>query len=198
MKVVQVVSDHHAKIFLNFPATHFADDKNYIRPLDKDIEAVFNPKKNKFFRFGECERFLFYNEKNETIGKIAVFINKKYRQSQPTGGIGFFDCINDQNAADFIFNFAKNRLQEKGMEAMDGPINFGERDQFWGLLIDGFSEPLYAMNYNAPYYQELFENYGFKIYFNQLCFGRKIHASVNENFVRMHDRISKNPAISAR
>ena len=83
MKAVQVVSDHYVKKFLDFPAALFADDKNYIRPLDKDIEAVFDPKKNKFFRFGECERFLFYNEKNETVGKFAVFINKKYRQSQP-------------------------------------------------------------------------------------------------------------------
>ena len=198
MKAVKVVSDHHIKIFLDFPATLFADDKNYIRPLDKDIEAVFDRQKNKFFRFGECERFLFFNERDQAVGKIAVFINKKYKQSQPTGGIGFFDCINDQKAADFIFDYAKNRLQEKGMEAMDGPINFGERDQFWGLLIEGFSEPLYAMNYNAAYYQQLFEHYGFQTYFNQLCFGRKIHVPLSENFIHMHERISRNPAISAR
>ena len=198
MKVVKVVSGHHIKLFLDFPATLFADDKNYIRPLDKDIEAVFDSRKNKFFRFGECERFLFFDVKDEPVGKIAVFINKKYTQQQPTGGIGFFDCINDQKTADFIFDFAKNRLKEKGMEAMDGPINFGERDKFWGLLIDGFSEPLYAMNFNAPYYRELFENYGFNIYFNQLCFGRKIHNPVGESFLRMHERISRNPSISAK
>ena len=198
MKAVQVVSDRHIKLFLNFPSLLFVDDEHYIRPLDNDIEAVFNPKKNKFFRFGECERFIFLNDKDEMVGKVAVFINKKYRQAQPTGGIGFFDCINDQNTADFIFDFAKNRLQEKGMEAMDGPINFGERDKFWGLLIEGFSEPLYAMNYNAPYYKELFENYGFKVYFNQLCFGRKVHDGVNQNFLRMHERISRNPSVSAK
>ena len=84
------------------------------------------------------------------------------------------------------------------MEAMDGPINFGERDKFWGLLIEGFSEPLYAMNYNAPYYKELFENYGFKVYFNQLCFGRKVHDGVNQNFLGMHERISRNPSVSAK
>ncbi len=84
------------------------------------------------------------------------------------------------------------------MEAMDGPINFGERDKFWGLLIDGFSEPLYGMNYNPPYYKTLFENYGFQIYFNQLCFGRKIHDPVAEIFLQMHARISKNKNISAR
>lgn len=198
MKALKVTSKESKQEFLNFPAKLFGNDKNYIRPLNNDIEAVFNPKKNKFFRSGECERFLFTNEKNETIGKIAIFINKKYQQKQPTGGIGFFDCINDQKTADFIFDFAKNRLQEKGMEAMDGPINFGERDKFWGLLIEGFTEPLYGMNYNPPYYKTLFENYGFRIYFNQLCFGRKIHDSVAENFLEMHERISKNKNITAK
>lgn len=198
MKAVHVVSDELKKEFLNFPARLFQNDKNYIRPLNNDIEEVFNPKRNKFFRSGECERFLFKNDKDETVGKVAVFINKKYKQKQATGGIGFFDCINDQKTADFIFDFAKNRLQEKGMEAMDGPINFGERDKFWGLLIEGFSEPLYGMNYNPPYYRELFENYGFQIYFNQLCFGRKVHDAVADNFLEMHKRISQNKNISAK
>ncbi len=198
MNVIHVKSKESAVEFLNFPKLLFAQDENYIRPLDQDIEDTFNPKKNKFFRFGECERFLFKNDDNKTLGKIAVFINKKYKQSQPTGGIGFFDCVDDQQTADFIFGYAKKWLQQKGMEAMDGPINFGERDKFWGLLIEGFSEPLYAMNYNPSYYKTLFENYGFQIYFNQLCYGRKIHNPVAENFLQMHERISKNKSITAR
>lgn len=198
MKAIKIVSHNHIQEFLDFPGRLLMNDPNYIRPLDQDIEQVFDVKKNKFFRSGECERFLFVNDKGETVGKIAVFISKKYKQSQPTGGIGFFDCINNQKTADFIFDFTKNQLQQKGMEAMDGPINFGERDKFWGLLIDGFSEPLYGMNYNPPYYKTLFENYGFHIYFNQLCFGRKIHDPVAENFLQMHARISKNKNISAK
>lgn len=198
MKAIKIVSHIHIQEFLDFPGRLLMNDPNYIRPLDQDIEQVFDVKKNKFFRSGECERFLFVNDKGETVGKIAVFISKKYKQSQPTGGIGFFDCINNQKTADFIFDFTKNQLQQKGMEAMDGPINFGERDKFWGLLIDGYSEPLYGMNCNPPYYKTLFENYGFQIYFNQLCFGRKIHDPVAENFLQMHARISKNKNISAK
>lgn len=198
MKAIKIVSHNHIQEFLDFPGRLLMNDPNYIRPLDQDIEQVFDVKKNKFFRSGECERFLFVNDKGETVGKIAVFISKKYKQSQPTGGIGFFDCINDQKTADFIFDFAKSELQQKGMEAMDGPISFGERDKFWGLLIDGYSEPLYGMNYNPSYYKTLFENYGFQIYFNQLCFGRKIHDPVAENFLQMHARISKNKNISAK
>ncbi len=198
MKAEKIESIRQIKQFLAFPAQLYKDDPNYIRPLDNDVEAVFDPKKNKFFRFGECERFLFFNDRNEIVGRVAVFVNRKYRNEQPTGGFGFFDCINDKQTADFIFKFCRNWHQERGMEAMDGPINFGERDKFWGLLIEGFSEPLYGMNYNAPYYRDLFEDFGFQIYFNQLCFGRKVHDPVAENFLEMHARVSRNAAISAR
>ncbi|WP_315055536.1 hypothetical protein [Chryseobacterium indoltheticum] len=195
--VEEVQNTQQKKEFLNFPARLYQHDKNYIRPLDKDINDVFSPEKNKFYADGECTRFLFKN-KSETVGKIAVFINKSYEQDQPTGGIGFFDCINDQETANFIFNHCKNWLQERGIEAIDGPINFGERDKFWGLLTEGFLEPLYCMNYNFPYYKELFENYGFKTYYEQLCFSRPIFAEVSRVFTVMHAKYSKNPQISAK
>lgn len=198
MRAQKVESAAQISEFLSFPAKLYKDDPHYIQPLNNDVEAVFDSKKNKFFRFGECERFLFFNDNNETVGRVAVFVNRKYRNEQPTGGFGFFDCINNQPTADFIFDFCRNWHQQRGMEAMDGPINFGERDKFWGLLIEGFSEPLYGMNYNAPYYQWLFENFGFQIYFNQLCFGRKVHDPVAQNFLDMHARVKRNPAISAQ
>lgn len=198
MEALKVSSEIDEREFLDFPARLFKNDANYIRPLDQDIEKVFNAKINKYFRFGECERFLFKNNQGNTVGKLAVFVNRKYRQEQPTGGIGFFDCIDDQEVANIMFDFSKTWLEKRDIQAMDGPINFGERDQFWGLLIEGFSEPLYAMNYNPPYYKNLFENYGFQIYFNQLCFGRKIHDPVAENFLAMHERISRNKAITTK
>lgn len=195
--VEEVQNTQQKKEFLEFPARLYQHDKNYIRPLDKDIEDIFNPEKNKFYKNGECVRLLFKN-KSETVGKTAVFINNLYQQDQPTGGIGFFDCIDDQETANFIFDYCKNWLQERGMEAMDGPINFGERDKFWGLLTEGFIEPLYCMNYNFPYYINLFENYGFKVYFNQLCFTRPVFGEVSRVFTLMHTKHSRNPNISAK
>lgn len=194
----EVQNESQRKEFLEFPARLYQKDKNYIRPRNVDIEDVFNPQKNRFFKNGECARFLFKNKENKTVGKVAVFINESYQQKQPTGGIGFLDCVNDQETANFIFDHCKNWLQERGMEAMDGPINFGERDKFWGLVIEGFIEPLYGMNYNFPYYKELFENYGFKIYFEQLCFSRPIFAEVSRLFTVMHAKHSKNPDLSAK
>lgn len=198
MNIVEVKTPVEIQEFLDFPALLYKEDTSYIRPLDKDVEDVFNIRKNKLFKIGECARFLFKNKKNETVGRVAVFVNSKYENGKPIGGIGFFDCIHCQETANFIFDFCKDWLQKRGMEAMDGSINFGERDKFWGVLTDGFTEPLYGMNYNAPYYESLFQNYGFQVYFNQLCYARSIYAEISSVFTSMHEKHSKNPAISAK
>lgn len=197
MNIVEVKTPVEIQEFLDFPALLYKEDTSYIRPLDKDVEDVFNIRKNKLFKIGECARFLFKNKKNETVGRVAVFVNPKYENGKPIGGIGFFDCIHCQETANFIFDFCKDWLQKRGMEAMDGSINFGERDKFWGVLTEGFTEPLYGMNYNAPYYESLFQNYGFQVYFNQLCYARSIYAEISSVFTSMHEKHSKNPAISA-
>lgn len=198
MNIVEVKTPVEIQEFLDFPALLYKEDTSYIRPLDKDVEDVFNIRKNKLFKIGECARFLFKNKKNETVGRVAVFVNPKYENGKPIGGVGFFDCIHCQETANFIFDFCKDWLQKRGMEAMDGSINFGERDKFWGVLTEGFTEPLYGMNYNAPYYEILFQNYGFQVYFNQLCYARSIYAEISSVFTSMHEKHSKNPAISAK
>jgi hypothetical protein len=87
-----------------------------------------------------------------------------------------------------LFDVAKHWLLQRGVEAMDGPINFGERDRWWGLVTEGFQEPLYCMNYNPPYYRELFENYGFRPFFNQICFGLDPKKKLSDKLHERHDQ----------
>lgn len=198
MQLITVADKSTIKQFLELPAMIHKDNPEWIRPLDKDIEEVFDPEKNKLFRQKEnaIERWILRDDNGKNIGRIAAFVNKKYKttgDTQPTGGIGFFDCIHDQKAADFMFDHAKKWLQERGMEAMDGPINFGERDRWWGLVVEGFHEPLYCMNYNPPYYQELFENYGFRLFFNQICFALKVKDPVDPKFYERAAKFENDP-----
>lgn len=197
MRMHEVQTNADKKQFLQVAVDIYKDDPNWIRPLDKDIEEVFNPEKNKFFKRGECKRWILLDDNNKAIGRIAAFVNRQYKQEQPTGGIGFFECINDQDVANFMLDFCKNWLQERGMEAMDGPINFGERDKWWGLVVEGFYSPLYGMNYNPPYYKELFECYGFRIYFHQVCFAMKVNTKLQDKFYQRHDALAEDPNYKA-
>lgn len=200
MQLIPVSNTSLAKEFLSVPLSIYKGDPNYIRPLDKDINEVFDTKKNKAFRFGECERWILKDADENLIGRVAAFVNKKYKNKgddQKTGGIGFFECIDNQEAADMLFDVAKNWLMQKGMEAMDGPINFGERDRWWGLVVEGFKPPIYLMNYNRPYYQQLFETYGFKNFFNQVCWEMPVHTQLSHKFIEMNEKYCANPDFSA-
>lgn len=201
MQLIEVTSSQLTNEFLLVNVHINKGNPDYIRPLDKDVNEVFDPKKNKAFRFGEATRWILKDEKGKLAGRIAAFVNKKYKNKGddvPVGGIGFFDCINDQLASDMLFDVAKHWLMQKGMGAMDGPINFGERDRWWGLIVEGFQAPLYCMNYALPYYRDLFEKYGFKEFYGQSCFGLDPKKEVNEKIIERHASIAKNPAFSAR
>ncbi len=196
MQLIQVLDTHTAKEFLEVPLWIYKDDPNFIRPLDKDINDVFDSKKNKAFRFGECTRWILKDDDENLAGRIAAFVHKKYRNKgdeQKTGGIGFFECIDSQEAADMLFDVSKHWLMQRGMEAMDGPINFGERDRWWGLVIEGFKPPIYLMNYNRPYYKDLFENYGFKIFFKQICWHISLMADISDKLLSQYNRYKDNP-----
>lgn len=197
MTVQEVVTAADKKEFLLFPLSIYKNSLAWIRPLDKDVENVFNPEKNKTFRHGEVIRWLLKNDQHQTIGRIAAFVDQKTEKKgndQPTGGLGFFECINDKQAAVLLFDAAKNWLQSKGMEAMDGPVNFGSRDRWWGLLVDGYErEPNYQCNYNPPYYKDFFEAYGFQVYFNQFTFARKVIEPLSPKLHRKAELIGKQP-----
>jgi hypothetical protein len=194
MNIIEVTTAAHVKEFLNLPVRLYKDVPEWIQPLDKDIESVFDKEKNKTFRNGECIRWILVDERNQTIGRVAAFVNQKTvskGNDQPTGGMGFFECINDQRAAFKLFDQCKAWLESKGMEAMDGPINFGSRDRWWGLLIEGFhKQPNYQCNYNFKYYKDFFEQYGFQVYFYQYTFGRTVQAP-------LQPRMAEKAAITA-
>jgi len=175
MQLVEVGSNaRYQKEFIQFPVRFYKSDPCWIRPLDTDVEEVFDPARNSRFEHGECVRYLLLNPTGETIGRVAAFIDydiANLDNEQPTGGLGFFECIDDQKAAFMLFDAGKTWLQKRGMEAMDGPINFGDRDRWWGLLVEGFDrEPNYCMPYTKPYYVGFFEQYGFGDYFKQFTF----------------------------
>jgi hypothetical protein len=201
MQLFPINDINSAKEFLKVPVILYKGDSNFIQPLDKDINDVFDEEKNKAFKFGECTRWILKDDNDQLIGRIAAFVNKRYKNKgddQKTGGIGFFECIDKQEAADMLFDVSKHWLMERGMEAMDGPINFGERDRWWGLVVEGFKPPIYLMNYNPPYYQTLLEAYGFKNFFNQICWQMPVHTQLNEKFQEQAKKYNSMPEFSVK
>ena len=98
MQLIEVTDRQTAEEFIKANVVVNQQTSNYIRPLDKDIHEVFDKKKNKTFRNGECIRWILKDNDGKLIGRIAAFTNNKYKNKGddvPVGGMGFFDCINN-------------------------------------------------------------------------------------------------------
>ena len=189
MPLLEVVDARLARLFQDLPARLHGGQPTYIGPLAEEVEAVFDPAKNLNFTNGEAIRWVLTDAAGTVVGRVAAFLNRDMPAvadaDLPTGGLGFFECIDDQAAANLLFEAGQAWLAARGMQAMDGPINFGERDRFWGLLVDGFGlEPNYGMFWHPPYYQGLFEAYGFQLYFKQYTCARIVNTPLHSSFAK--------------
>lgn len=195
MQIIAVSDSKTKRDFLNVARFLYKDDPNWICPLDTDIEQVFDAAKNPFFKHGTCKRWILKDDTGKAIGRVAAFVNEKkaHQYEQPTGGMGFFECTDNKTAAFLLFDTAKVWLQEQGMKAMDGPINFGENDSFWGLLIEGFTPPSYGMNYNHAYYRSFFEDYGFEKAYEQITNHLAVRNPFPERFTKIANWVAGKP-----
>lgn len=202
MQIAEVNNPQLAWDFLEVNAMMNAGNANYIRALNNEVNEVFDPAKNKNFKWGKAKRWVAFADNGEPIGRVAAFTNEKYINKGTefkAGGIGFFDCINDQATANVLFDTAKEWLISEGMEAMDGPINFGDRDKWWGLMVEGFEQaPMYGMSYNPSYYKALFEGYGFKNYYNQYYYYMNVDDPLPEKFPERYEKFNAKPGYAVK
>ena len=193
MRILGVHNRKEEKAFLDFPRKLYRNDTNYVVQFDSEIKKAFDPKINPYFKHGEAVRWIALNNRGETVGRIAAFYNTHTDEADyvRNGGCGFFESIDDQQVAYLLFDTAKAWLQEKGYESMTGPINFGENDTNWGCLVQGFVPQALGMTYNLPYYKELFESYGFQLYYRQLGCHLDLQKPVPERFWKIAEWINK-------
>ncbi|HMQ49617.1 MAG TPA: hypothetical protein PKA00_19220 [Saprospiraceae bacterium] len=165
MKILPVNDKASWKLFHQVPYRIYKDNRVWICPLQGDVQAVFTPGKNKAFQRGEAQCYVLLDESGQAAGRIAAFIDHERNQKSPwaMGSLGYFECIEQEEYAFALFEQAAAYLAQWGVKIIEGPVNFGEREKFWGLLASGFDKaPLYQENYHPPYYEAFFSNWGFR------------------------------------
>jgi len=160
-KIVPVNSKKDLTAFIDFPHDLYKNDPNYVPELfiaQRDLLTT-----HPFHKHNSLQAFLAYDG-DKIVGRIAAILNNSHNEFNKVndGFWGFFDCINDQETADLLFNTAAQWLKNKGVDQkFVGPVNFSTNEAC-GLLIEGFdSPPFLMMTYNAPYYADLIERGGF-------------------------------------
>lgn len=161
IKIVKSKSD--LKKFIELPWKIYKNDPYWVPHLKMERKKILDRTKNPFFKHAEAEYFL-AEQNGEIVGRIAAIKNDLHNETHndKVGFFGFFECINNQDAANELFNSAKEWLKSKGLNVMRGPANPSSNDEY-GMLVEGFEDsPRILMTYNPPYYIKLCESYGFK------------------------------------
>lgn len=191
---IEVSGEQLERDFIRVPELIYRNDPNWIPPIDSEIAGIFDPSVNPYFNHGDAKRWVVVNASGNPVGRIAAFVNfeKIADGDLRVGGIGFFECVNDRRTAFLLFDAAVRWLvQTYRVDAVDGPVNFGENDKYWGLLIKGFTPASYGMNYNPPYYERLFEDYGFRIQYRQFTNYVSLLNPLPDRFRRIAERVTR-------
>jgi GNAT superfamily N-acetyltransferase len=199
MQFLEVKDRKGWRLFHKVPRIIYKGDLNWICPLEADVQSIFNPSQNKAFAEGEAVCYVLRDYAGKLVGRIAAFIDHGRNQSQsyPMGGIGFFECVDNQNYAFALFDKAMEWLRQRGAKAVDGPVNFGERDKYWGLLVKGFYPPLFQENYQPLYYRAFFERYGFVPFEQILTFKGNTNDIPAERLSRVASRMKERYNLTA-
>ena len=166
-------NDYDTQLFHEAARKVHSQEKGWIPANAGEVEMIFNPEHNTALKKGQAKRWVALNENWKPIGRVAAFFNSDTCQKQNgrVGGIGFYECVDDPDTSDSLLQQAEDWLRKFGMTHVDGPVNFGERHQFYGLLIESKEKySVYQENYNPKYCKPQFERRGYKKLFDSYTF----------------------------
>ena len=160
--VKKVITKKQQKEFLEFPLSLYKDNPYFVPSLYLMEKDIF--KKN-YGYYDTCEAVCFnaYLD-NKVVGRIQAILQKASNEKYNQKRIRFtrFDCIDNQDVANALFDKVKEYALDKNMNELVGPLGFSDLERE-GLLIEGFDKlSTFEEQYNYDYYQRLIENYGFE------------------------------------
>jgi len=190
-EIIKVESKSQLRQFIDFPHDLYADDPNYVPMLYMEQEALLNPKKSPFFQHSKAEYFLAKKD-GKIVGRIAAIRNNNHIEftGRQEGFFGFFDVVNDYETTKKLLDTAVEWLRKEGLNKIIGPASFSTNEVV-GMLVENFDEPPFVMNgYNAPYYIQLVEKYGFTKMTDLFCYDL-VQSAMPESVIEFADKLEK-------
>jgi hypothetical protein len=156
ISIVRVENENQLKQFIDFPYELYEKNKYWVPPLKRDVHHLFNKSENPFWEHSERELFLAYR-KEHLVGRIAAIVDHNFIEywQENTGYFGFFECEEDEQAAQALYAAVEKFHREKQMDKFIGPMNPSTNEEC-GFLLEGyFSSPVIMMTYTPEYYHNL-------------------------------------------
>jgi GNAT superfamily N-acetyltransferase len=191
IEIVEVKSKRDLLDFIKLPFSIYREDPLYSPQLIHDLKVHFSPK-NPFFNDADVTFFL-ARKNGKVVGRIVSIVNHLHIRAwkEKAGFFGFFESTNDSDVAKALLDTVSQRLREKELTIMRGPMNFSTNEEC-GFLIDGFDEaPMLMTSYNPPYYNELMKGYG-------LVKAKDLHAYIYQVEEELPEKIMRVAAIAEK
>lgn len=145
----------YIKDFLSFPNMLYTPEDNM-----EDSEAMrkFLLGTHSLSKYFKLDKFLIYND-SKAVGRFAITTY----QNDDTAYLGFYECIDDDGTAKFLFNEAVSFCKKNGYKKIVGPVD-GSFWQKYRLKINMFDKlPYTGEPYNKSYYLKQFTDNGFTV-----------------------------------
>ncbi|MFL7791927.1 MAG: GNAT family N-acetyltransferase [Anaerolineae bacterium] len=148
--------------FIHFQWEVYRDDPNWVPPFISERVELLDKDRHPFHEHADMQLFVARRD-GKLVGTIAGIINHRHNEvhQEQVGFFGFFEVLQDREAAEALLETACDWVREKGMTAIRGPENPSQNEEV-GLLIDGWNgPPVIMMTYNPRYYVDFIEGAGF-------------------------------------
>lgn len=184
--------------FLDVVDLIYRDDPRYIRPLDADLKARLDPRKNPFF--DHADGFVFTAHRHgRCVGRVTAQVDREHlaRHKDGAGFFGFLDTVDDPVVARELLLTAEAWLKSRGMAICRGPMSLSINEEM-GCLVDGFDAPPVLLNpHHRSYQGGLIEQAGYgKV---KDVFGWRYETGTpNARVKRAQDEIRAMPEITVR
>jgi len=198
VSVEEVTRPEQLREFIRLPWRIYRNDPNWVPPLLIEQKERFDPRRNPFYLHAKVRLFL-AREGDRPVGRIAAIVNHNHNRfyNDRVGFFGFFEVMENYEAARLLLDRAKQSLAADGMEVIRGPMNFSTNEEC-GLLITGYDTPPYIMmTHNPPYYAPFLERYGFAKAKDLLAFQMK-QIEITERAHKMAEWLEKKSSVRIR
>jgi GNAT superfamily N-acetyltransferase len=145
--------------FVRLPWKLYEGTPNWVPPLLSERRKHLSRRRNPFFEHAEAEYFLAWRG-SEPVGRISAHVDHRLNAVHDNrwGLFGFFECVEEAEAANALLDAAESWLRERERDRMVGPMDFSTNHEC-GLLVEGHElAPQILENWHHPYYRELLES----------------------------------------
>lgn len=154
----------HVRRFIHLPFQFYTQTPQWVPPILMDVQTMLNRQKHPFYEHSTGEFFMATRD-GQDVGRLAVFENIPFNRYHETrkAQFYFFECEDDLETAQALFERAFDWARQRGLDTVVGPKGLGPLDGY-GILVEGYEhrQMMTMMNYNQPYLPKLVEGLGFE------------------------------------